>query len=192
MQPFTQPFPLGCAESVPVPVLDRRGPSKPVTARMPQGLTAGYFDEQGNACLKFHIRGTAHDPPGIELSGIIDTGFTGFIQLPIEQAFSLKLPLEGTAHSTLADDSSATCFTALGTVTYNGVAQVGVVMLEQYSTTVLIGMAFLRQFKLGLSILKKQIMLMNEDWLDELMKSNTKPTTGTPATAIFPSRPPSA
>ena len=136
-----------------------------------QGITTGHFDEQGNACLKFHIRGTVHEPPGIQLSGIIDTGFTGFIQLPVEHAFSLKLPLEGTAQSTLADDSTATCYTALGTVTYDADTHIGVVMLEPYSTDILIGMAFLRQFGLGLMVMKGQVMPVNEDRLDEIVKT---------------------
>ncbi len=56
----------------------------------------GHYDQQGNACLKFHLCGTKHEAPGLEYTGIIDTGFTGFIQLPIQHAFSLSLPLEGT------------------------------------------------------------------------------------------------
>jgi predicted aspartyl protease len=152
------------------------------------GFTVGHFDEQGNACLGFHIRGTVHEHPGIELSGIIDTGFTGFIQLPIENAFSLKLPLEGTVHSTLADDSSATCFTALSTVTYDGVTAVGVVTLEQYSTTILIGMAFLRQFKLGLTIMKGQVFLVNEDWLDSAVKGGAETLSAdSPTEPLLPS-----
>ena len=59
---------------------------------------AGHFDEQGNACVEFHLRGVKHDPPGLPFEGIIDTGFTGFIQLPLQHAMSLGLPLEGTIH----------------------------------------------------------------------------------------------
>ena len=40
---------------------------------------AGHFDSLGNPCLKFHLCGVAHDLPGLEYVGIIDTGFTGFI-----------------------------------------------------------------------------------------------------------------
>ena len=42
-------------------------------------------------------------PPGVEYTGIIDTGFTGFLQLPLGVAFELALPLEGTTSVTLAD-----------------------------------------------------------------------------------------
>ena len=139
-----------------------------------QGITVGHFDEQGNACLKFHIRGVA--PDGLELSGIIDTGFTGFIQLPIEHAFRLRLPLEGSVESTLADDSNTSSYTALGTVVYDGVEQEGVVILETVATSVLIGMAFLRQFKLSLNINSKQVMLLNEDWMNQYIEKAQRPS----------------
>jgi hypothetical protein len=58
---------------------------------------AGHFDSLGNPRLKFHLCGVARDPPGLEFEAIIDTGFSGFIQLPMQHAFSLKLPLEGTS-----------------------------------------------------------------------------------------------
>ena len=67
----------------------------------------GSYDEQGNACLKFHLCGVRHDPPGVEYTGIIDTGFTGFLQIPIATAFELALPLEGTTSVTLADGSTS-------------------------------------------------------------------------------------
>jgi len=37
-------------------------------------LRAGHFDSLGNPCLKFHLCGVAHDPPGLEFEAIIDTG----------------------------------------------------------------------------------------------------------------------
>ena len=40
---------------------------------------SGHYDAQGNACLTFHLCGVRHEPPGVELTGIIDTGFTGFL-----------------------------------------------------------------------------------------------------------------
>lgn len=146
------------------------------------GLTTGFFDAQGNACLKFHIHGVIHKPPGIELEGIIDTGFTGFLQLPMHHAFTLKLPLDGTLSATLADGSKVTCLTVLGKVTYDGHTQQGVIALATATTDILIGMDFLRQFKLGLMVIKGQIMLVQEDWLDDMVKKNA-PATEAPAAA---------
>ena len=54
----------------------------------------GHYDEQGNACLKFHLYAVRHSPPGIEYTGIIDTGFTGFLQLPLSHAMSWRFLLK--------------------------------------------------------------------------------------------------
>jgi predicted aspartyl protease len=123
----------------------------------------GHFDSLGNPCIKFHLCGVAHDPPGLEYTGIIDTGFTGFIQLPLHHAFSLKLPLEGTASYILADGSRSTSLTAIAQTTFGGQTISGVVTLAPGSQDILVGMSFLRQFKLGLMIVKDMVLLVDED-----------------------------
>lgn len=124
---------------------------------------AGHFDSLGNPCLKFHLCGVAHDPPGLEFEAIIDTGFSGFIQLPMQHAFSLKLPLEGTSSYVLADGSRGTSLTALAHTTFGGTTVLGVVSLTPGSLDVLVGMDFLRRFKLGLIMTKGTIVLSDED-----------------------------
>lgn len=131
---------------------------------MPSGV--GHFDSLGNPCLKFHLCGVAHKEPGLEFTGIIDTGFTGFIQLPLQHAFSLKLPLEGTASYTLADGSQTACLTALAKTTFAGRMEVGVVTLAPGSQDILVGMGFLRQFKLGLMMVKRIVLLLDEEQLE--------------------------
>lgn len=133
----------------------------------------GFFDQQGNACLKFHLCGVNHDEPGLEFSGIIDTGFTGFLQVPIQHAFSLGLPLNGTVSATLADASQVTCLTALGRTTFAKQTLVGVVMLEFQSQDILIGMDFLRQFKASLVIAKGHVVLFDEDWIEKALSANS-------------------
>lgn len=73
----------------------------------------GFFDQAGNACIKFHLRGVYDPDPGQEFTGIIDTGFTGFLQLPLQHAFALGLPLHGTVSVTLADGSTPSALAAL-------------------------------------------------------------------------------
>ncbi len=126
----------------------------------------GHFDSLGNPCLTFSLCGVAHELPGLEYAGIIDTGFTGFIQLPLQHAFSLKLPLEGTASYTLADGSQGTCLTALASTTFGGQTKVGVVTLAPGSQDILVGMAFLRQFKLGMIMVTDRILLIDEEELE--------------------------
>ena len=92
-----------------------------------------------------------HKEPGLKYIGIIDTGFTGFIQIPIQHAFSLRLPLEGTTTVTLADGSSLAVLTALGRATLLERAEIGVVMLSVSSNEILLGMDFLPAVQTGLA-----------------------------------------
>jgi len=134
----------------------------------------GHFDSRGNACLKLHLCGVAHEEPGVEFEGIIDTGFTGFIQLPIQHAFSLKLPLEGTAQYTLADGSQTVCLTALARTTCAGKKEVGVVTLAMGSQDILIGMEFLRRLRFGLMIFKSAVTLIDEVEVDDIIKKQVE------------------
>ena len=123
----------------------------------------GRYDQRGNACLDFHLCGVRHDPPGVQYTGIIDTGFTGFIHLPIQYAFSLALPLQGTISVTLANDSQQACLTALAKATLLEKTEVGPVILSVTSNEILIGMDFLRRFKRALVVSQKiGVVLMDE------------------------------
>ena len=146
---------------------------------MPSGT--GHLDQLGNACLTFHLCGVIHEEPGLEFTGIIDTGFTGFIQLPLQHAFSLKLPLEGTASYTLADGTQTTCLMALAKTTFAGKTHVGAVTLAHGSQDILIGMGFLRQFRLGLVIFMKSVVLLDETEAGKLEedRKDVKPTPPT-------------
>jgi len=128
----------------------------------------GYFDKLGNPCIKFHLNGVYHQKPGIEYEAVIDTGFTGFISLPITTAFTLGLPLYGTASPTLADGTQSTCITAQGKATFSGQTKIGVVVLQASSQEILLGMDFLRQFHLSLVVTNKQILLLDEDWINKV------------------------
>lgn len=77
----------------------------------------GHFDQQGNPCLNLHICGIKHESPGLQFECIIDTGFTGFLQIPLSVAMGLSLPLQGTQNVILADDSTLVMLTALASVT---------------------------------------------------------------------------
>jgi predicted aspartyl protease len=134
----------------------------------------GHFDKQGNACLKFHLCGVKHDDPGVEYTGIIDTGFTGFVHLPMQYSFALGLPLHGTVSVTLADGSNGVCLAALAKTSYGGKQQTGVVTLEANATDILVGMDFLRRFNLGLVVSKQGVWLLPEELLDKLSKEADK------------------
>ena len=87
-----------------------------------------------------------------KFEAIIDTGFTGFIHLPLSEALALSLPLEGTNSVALADGSSLAMLTALAQVTLMNRTEVGVVLLSMTANHILVGMDFLRRFERALVI----------------------------------------
>lgn len=128
-----------------------------------QPIGIGHYDQQGNACIKLHLCGVKHEPPGLEFEGVIDTGFTGFIQLPLSKALALSLPLEGTNSVTLADGSQLVMLTAMARATLLGEAEYGVVLLSMTTDEVLLGMDFLRRFDRMLVVSRKMgVVLMDE------------------------------
>ena len=92
---------------------------------------------------------------------MIDTGFYGFIQVPITVAFALNLPLEGTTSVTLANGEIQRALTALGMVTLGGESRVDVVHLSP-SSKILLGMEFLRGFKRALAVFPEIVVLFQE------------------------------
>ena len=127
---------------------------------LPKGAVVGHYDQSGSPNIKFFLQGVAHDPPGLEYHGVVDTGFTGFLQIPLIEAFKLRLPLEGTTTVVLADGHQETNLTALGRVSLEGEDPVvGIVHLSP-SSHFLVGMDFLRAFKKGLGIFNEVVFLL--------------------------------
>ena len=127
-----------------------------------EALLLGHYNQAGHACLKVHLCGVRHPPPGVEYEVMIDTGFSGFIQIPLMHAIALRLPLEGTQTLQLANGEQISAFTALVRTTLAERQTVGVAVLSP-SDTFLVGMDFLRQFKRLLVISKDWIGLIDED-----------------------------
>lgn len=75
----------------------------------------GYVDPNGHPRVTIHIRGT-HPTEFAQVDALVDTGFTGFLMLPIAQALPLGLALYGTGDYNLADGSPISCFLAEGTI----------------------------------------------------------------------------
>ena len=112
----------------------------------------GSLDKAGSPRIKVHIKGV-FSTPATEVEALIDTGFTGFISMPMVQAFPLGLPLVGTSSFVLADNSTATNLLAfglawMGTETPQG----GLIVLQYRAGDVLLGMDFLRIMKKALAV----------------------------------------
>jgi predicted aspartyl protease len=78
---------------------------------------------------------------------MVDTGFSGFLLIPILDAFPIGLLLRGTTSITLADGSTQSKLTCLGLVHFDGKDEAGIIIIEWQNTDILVGMEFLRAFK---------------------------------------------
>lgn len=133
-------------------------------------LASGYFDKQQNPCIKITVSGI-YNQSGIEFDAIIDTGYTGFLLIPIVRALPIGLVLNSTTQVTLADGTTNGRYMAEGIVHIVGddqarLREVGLILLEETGTDVLLGMDFLRRFKLSLGITSATVMLFDEEFLN--------------------------
>lgn len=122
----------------------------------------------------------------------MDTGFTGFVLIPLVQAFPLGLILEGTTSVVLADGSTSINLVARGQVDVEGEKRIGTVLLDAGAADVLLGMDFLRHFKRILYISSSGIILADENELETRSELNPVDPTGTapPDASRPPLRPP--
>jgi predicted aspartyl protease len=105
----------------------------------------GFLHSSGSPGLKIQIGGLLPNTAQ-EFDAIVDTGFSGFISMPLVKAFPLALVLLGTTNVTFGDGSSSTRITALGVSSVHSEARTGVIILEPSGRDILIGMDFLKKF----------------------------------------------
>lgn len=139
-------------------------------------LLTGFFSNNGSPALKVTIKGPFTD--GIEYDAIIDTGFTGFLSMPLIEAIRLGLVLHGTTAVSFADGKQEYRLTAHGMVKIGKATEVGVTILEPAATEILLGMGFLRLFKKAFFVSSTGVLLADEDELAKLEKDN--PTSPPP------------
>lgn len=112
----------------------------------PEAATiTGLFDENGSPTVEIEVSGPVHAPR--KLTAIVDTGFSGFLLIPLLEAFPIGLILSGTTSIELADGSKQNKLTCLGQVHFGGVEKVGLIIIEWENTDILVGMDFLRKFE---------------------------------------------
>jgi len=130
---------------------------------MPHAI--GSLDKDGSPTLKIKVGGVFSGNKPTEFVAIIDTGFTGFLSMPLIAAFPLGLPLSGTTSVQLADGQDQSKLMAQCKVTIDDKteAKFGLVILEPSSTAILAGMEFLRAFKFGLFLSAGGIVLFDDE-----------------------------
>lgn len=114
---------------------------------MPGG--AGSLNQLGCPIIEIEVSGPLEQFKK-PFTALIDTGFSGFLSLPMVRAFPVGLILHGTTTVVLADGSRQSKFTCLGQISFGQQTEVGTVIIEPTSDEALVGMEFLKRFKLTL------------------------------------------
>lgn len=145
-------------------------------------VSPGHFDQLGNPCVDIQVPGLdgkRHPFP----DAIIDTGFTGFVQLPAVVNAVLQLPRETTTQVTLADGSQIIMETVLGKAVVGRRVRKVPILLSPTSPYVLIGMGFLRQFGLALVVFPTNgVALIDEKLSAAQLKSRQSTPRSNPET----------
>jgi predicted aspartyl protease len=108
----------------------------------------GFTGPDGSPIIRISIGGVRsfrHD-----FDAILDTGFTGFVSMPIVDAFPLGLILHNIDDVVYADGHGQERFLASGTVRLGQESREGFIHLEPSSNEVLVGIEFLREFRFSL------------------------------------------
>ena len=133
-------------------------------------IIVGEIGEDGSPYVDFFLYGAYENDQGLSLRGVVDTGFTGFLQVNFLEACKIKLPLQGIGSSKLADGSTVRTIQAIGYVclSNNPEAEIvpGTVILSEVSEEVLIGMEFLRAFDKGLKVFRDKVLLVPDPSLE--------------------------
>jgi len=113
----------------------------------------GFLDSFGSPRISVRISGEPVSGTHKDFDALIDTGFTGFVLMPLQQAIEVGCTFYGTTFGTLADKSNAPFLLATGFASIGlEPAQHGVIFLHPSQSDVLVGMDFLRTMKKTLSV----------------------------------------
>lgn len=126
----------------------------------------GRSDERGHAWLKVKVFGLSAQL-GREFEAMIDTGFTGFLTLPLASALPLGLILAASQTSTLANGATADSLVCMGNIDLgNGDLVTGEILVGGGETP-LLGMGFLKESGRMLCIMPEGFLLVDVKWLAE-------------------------
>jgi predicted aspartyl protease len=141
----------------------------------------GSFNNSGCPVVEIAVSGPVTNPTNF--TAMMDTGFSGFLLLPILEAFPVGLILKGTIPITLADGSTQTKLTCLGELHFDGESQVGLIVIEYQSTDILVGMDFLAKFN-------RKLVVDVPKGIVKLIKSTpAAPAAAPPAATVIPASP---
>ena len=146
-------------------------------------MATGYFDNKDP-----YVDIKVSNPLGWkkELRCLIDTGFTGFLSIPILQAFPIGLILHSTSSVTLADGSVSAKLVCLGMAHLENEENIGLIIIEPSSRQVLLGMDFLIKFnkKLIIDPIKETVELINVESTTTVQLPPPTPSPDPPSTTV--------
>jgi predicted aspartyl protease len=136
-------------------------------------VATGYYNTRRNPCIRLHLEGAFNRSTaqlGDQSEALIDTGFDGFISMPMKEAFCLAVPLNGWVFSKLADGSTHKKTAAWVRAILTAKEAWGEAILEPDSNEILVGLEFMRTFQLALVLTASNVLLFNDDdeWPREL------------------------
>lgn len=105
----------------------------------------GFFSQNGHPIFPIEVYGFSKEISQ-KFNAMLDTGFSGFLSLPLVYALKVGLILNSTASFVLADGSVQSTLLCLGSIKLNGYEQAGLILISK-GNDVLLGMEFLRKFK---------------------------------------------
>lgn len=144
-------------------------------------LITGTFDSTGSPAIEIAVVGSAGTK---NYSAIIDTGFTGFVAVPTVDMVPLGLQVQGAANVMLGDGNVITNMVAAAGVTLGGQTVTGIAVLDDGSPDVLVGMGFLREFKIALILTNSAVVLYDEnETLDAVAEFMATAPVGQPNTS---------
>lgn len=113
-------------------------------------MAIGSLDADGDPTVEIEVIGAFGQPS--KFTCVVDTGFTGFLSIPLLQAFPVGLVLTGTMPMVFANGAVENRLICLGMARVDGVEKLGLIVIESESKQVLLGMDFLKKFGLKLLV----------------------------------------
>lgn len=130
---------------------------------------SGHIGADGRPRLPLKIKGLLQQ---VDFEAVVDTGFTGFLYMPLLAAIPVGVLLHTTGRVTLADGSEVTVLLAQLEVEVQGDKLPALTMLDiGGGNDVLVGMEFMRNFRRTLQVDGfGSCSLLDRDWLEQTSK----------------------
>jgi predicted aspartyl protease len=141
-------------------------------------LIPGSFDTDNSPTVTIKVAGDLGEK---EYTAVIDTGFTGFVALPLAEMIPLGLTTKDAASVRLGNGTVISNFVAEGIVSLSSQAEIGTIVLDENSNDILVGLDFLRKFKLGLVLTDSVVVLYDsQETMEAIAKFIASAPLGTP------------